>query len=122
MKTLWKVVIFLVIWIVAVLIVNQVFAGDVRATKYVTFRMVTAPYVEMYGRPNVTDKERFKDLTLGKAYVRMYQWDKVATQVIFIRVRRIRGGSLNSSNGWIVYGVFGRCMQCGKYHIPLPEA
>lgn len=104
-----------------VFVKNTAFAGK-QAKEYTTFREVRAPYIEMYGRPNLTDSQRFKDPALGRAYYRMYQWDNVGVQVIFIRVRKIRGGGLKSSNGWIVYGVFGRCTGCGNYHIPLPIA
>lgn len=110
-----KKVVFL-IWTICLIVMV---VGPIRifAEEHITFRKALAPYIEMYGQPTVSD--RYYDKESGWNF-RMRQWDNVGIQIIFINI--LPSGIMEGTNGWVIYGIFGRCRDCGEYHISLSIA
>ena len=109
-----KLTVRLVILALILLPVSGIFT-NCQTGDYTTFREAIAPYIEMYGQPTVSDRYLDKEL---KVNCEMRQWDTIGVQIIFMKVSP--GGKLKTTNGWFVYGIFRKCPNCGRYHIPLP--
>ena len=70
-------------------------------------------YMSYYGPPSYQIHTYSKEL--GWEY-KIYTWEDRQIQVILGRDKE------QQDNKWFLVGVYGKCLRCGKYHIPIPQA